>query len=213
MPALQDKHVARPPIGQAELQRRLDELLRHLPAGVIVHGADGRILSANCLACSLLGLDEASLIGAPASEGGWQLLRADGSPMPADEFPVHRVLRSGARLTDVVIGLPQPHPQALRWMLANAYPELGEGGRVERVVVCFTDCTALKDAERSLQKSEERLRLILRGSSDAPWDWDLQGNEIYYSERWWAMLGYRPDEVAPDSDSGTARWTPRIYRA
>lgn len=38
----------------AEIQRRLDDLLDHLPAGVVVHDADGRILSANCLACELL---------------------------------------------------------------------------------------------------------------------------------------------------------------
>lgn len=200
MPALQDKEIVNPPARPAELQRRLDELLEHLPAGVIVHGADGRILLANRLACSLLGVNEASLLGASASEADWQLLRADGTPLPADEFPVHRVLRSGAQLTDLVIGLPQPYPLAPRWMLVNAYPERDGRGCVERVVVCFTDCTALKDAERSLQKSEERLRLILRGSSDAPWDWDLEGNEIYYSERWWGMLGYRPDEITPDNE-------------
>ena len=205
MPTLQDRTSAPAAARPAELQRRLDDLLEHLPAGVIVHGADGRIVSANRLACTLVGLDEAQLLGADATDDSWVFLRADGSVMPASEFPVNRVLASHAKLSDMVVGLPMGpsahEPRAVRWMLANAYPESGQDGRLDRVVVCFTDCTALKDAERSLQKSEERLRLIVQGSSDAPWDWDLVGDEIYYSERWWNMLGYRPGEVAADSEA------------
>jgi len=203
MPTLQDRTSTSAAARPAALQRRLDELLEHLPAGVIVHDAGGRIVSANRLACTLVGLDEPQLLGADASDARWILLRGDGSVMPAAEFPVNQVLASGAKLTDMVIGLPcsPSEPQPVRWMLANAYPEFGQHGRLHRVVVCFTDCTALKDAERSLQKSEERLRLIVQGSSDAPWDWDLLGDEIYYSERWWNMLGYRPCEVTPDSEA------------
>ncbi|PKO47947.1 MAG: hypothetical protein CVU29_00775 [Betaproteobacteria bacterium HGW-Betaproteobacteria-22] len=54
---------------------------------------------------------------------------------------------------------------------------------------------AREAAELGLQASEERLRLVLRGSRDAPWDWDLQNNALYYSPHWWAMLGYAPDEL------------------
>jgi PAS domain S-box-containing protein len=205
MPTLQDRtsNAADTAARPAELQRRLDGLLEHLPAGVIVHGADGRIVSANRQACTLLGLEEAQLLGLGAGDARWSMLRGDGSVMPAGEFPVNQVLASGAKFTDMVIGLPCPSSDArqVHWMLANAYPEFGHDGRLNRVVVCFTDCTALKDAERSLQKSEERLRLIVQGSSDAPWDWDLLGDEIYYSERWWNMLGYGPGEVAPDSET------------
>jgi len=181
-------------------QRRLDDLLEHLPVGVVVHGADGRIVSANRLACTLLDADETQLMGIAPSEAGWRLLRGDGSSMPAAEFPVNHVLASGNKLSDTVIGLPRAAPEPVRWLLASAYPETGADGRLARVVVCFTDCSALKAAERSLNKSEERLRLIVQGSSDAPWDWDLQGGEIYYSERWWDMLGYRSGEIEPDSE-------------
>jgi len=201
MPTLQERTTTIDDARPAELQRRLDDLLQHLPAGVIVHGADGRIVSANALACTLLGVDEPQLLALDPGEAGWRLLRSDGSPMPGDEFPVNRVLASGDQLTDLVIGLPAARAgQATRWMLANAYPESGADGRLARVVVCFTDCSALKDAETALRKSEERLRLIVRGSSDAPWDWDLQDGEIYYSERWWEMLGYRAGELAPDNE-------------
>jgi diguanylate cyclase (GGDEF)-like protein/PAS domain S-box-containing protein len=57
----------------------------------------------------------------------------------------------------------------------------------------------MKQAEQGLQKSEERLRLVLEGSTDAPWDFDLIKNEIYYSDRWWEMLGYQPGELGGDT--------------
>ncbi|WUR11472.1 EAL domain-containing protein [[Empedobacter] haloabium] len=175
---------------------RLDALHEHLPAGVVVHGADGRILSANRLAQELLGRSEAQLLGLEASSAAWQLLREDGSVMPADEFPANRVLRTGEKLAGLVAGVAGP--DGVTWLLCNAYPEYDEAGLPRQVVVCFTDCTALKRTQESLEKSEKRLRLVLKGSTDAPWDWDLVSGEVYYSERWWNMLGYRAGEESAD---------------
>jgi len=199
-PTLQRQATSPSATGPHELQRRLDDLLEHLPVGVIVHAADGRIVSANRLACALLDVDESQLLGLEANDPSWNLLRGDGSKMPASEFPVNHVLARRETLIDTVIGLPRAAPQAVRWCMTNAYPEFGFEGSLARVVVCFTDCSALKDAERALMKSEERLRLIVQGSSDAPWDWDLKSGELYYSERWWSMLGFSAGEIEPDNE-------------
>ncbi len=43
--------------------------------------------------------------------------------------------------------------------------------------------------------TEERLALVIQGSSDGIWDWDLASNEVYYSDRWKSMLGYADDEI------------------
>ncbi|MGX9218962.1 putative bifunctional diguanylate cyclase/phosphodiesterase [Massilia varians] len=184
----------------ADLQRRLDDLLEHLPAGVVVHDVDGRILHANRLACELTGRSLAQLRGTRSDGKAWQLLCADGSPMQAKQFPVNTVLRTGRQLSQQVLGIRDTETDPVRWLICNAYPERDEGGVLRRVVVCFTDCTALKEAEQSLQKSEERLRLALLGSTDAYWDYDLVKNEIHYSQRWWTMLGYQPDELGCHTD-------------
>ena len=180
----------------ADFLPHLDALYDNLPAGVVVHAADGRIVSANRLARELLDRSEAELLGAGTSDSAWALLRDDGSPMPADEFPANVVFRTGCKLSGLVVGLAQPGP--VRWMLCNAYPEYAEDGAIQQVVVCFTDCTALKDTQQSLEKSEKRLLLVLKGSTDAPWDWDLVTGEVYYSERWWNMLGYHGHEGCGD---------------
>ncbi len=180
------------------IQPQLDDLLDHLPAGVIVHGVDGRILNANRLACELIGMSVEQLKNKVSGKAR-PLLRADGTPLPPDELPVNVVLRTGSKVSEVILGIAELQPESVRWLICNAYPEFDSKGKLCRVIVCFTDCTAMKQAEQELQKSEERLRLILEGSTDAPWDYDLVKNEIYYSDRWWEMLGYRPGELGTDS--------------
>jgi len=188
-----------PPNESANLQRQFDVLLDHLPAGVVVHGPDGRILSANRRAKVLLGHSVEELIGAESSQVVWSLVRADNTVMPEPEYPVNQVLSTGDPVSDLVVGLPATPPGPVRWLICNAYPERGPEGRIERVVVCFTDCTKLKLAEHRAQQSEERLRLVLRGSTDASWDYDLRNGEVHYSERWWEMLGYRVGDLPIDA--------------
>ncbi|GGZ01103.1 putative bifunctional diguanylate cyclase/phosphodiesterase [Pseudoduganella plicata] len=175
----------------------LEQLLAHLPAGVVVHAADGVILSANPAAERLLGRPLRQLQGAAASAPEWALVQGDGSPMPAELYPVHQVLRSGAPLSGFIAGLRRPGG-ATSWMICNGYPVRDATGYLSQVVVCFTDCTSLKDMEEQLRKSDERLRLVLRGSRDAVWDFDLRTGEAYFSARWWEMLGYQPGEVHAD---------------
>lgn len=61
------------------------------------------------------------------------------------------------------------------------------------------DITDHKLAEISQKASEERLALAIKGSNDAPWDWDLINNKIYYSPQWWHQLGYKTDELSADA--------------
>jgi diguanylate cyclase (GGDEF)-like protein/PAS domain S-box-containing protein len=185
----------------ADFQRHLDDLLEHLPAGVVMHAADGRILSANRLACELLDRTPEQLKGTASDAAAWHFLRSDLSRMPPEQFPVNVVLRTGRKVSHVVVGVPNPvgGREPLRWVICNAYPECDAAGNLVQVVVCFTDCTALKRAKQRLQKSEKRLQLVLRGSTDAPWDWDLVSDELYYSHRWWEMLGYAPGALPADS--------------
>jgi PAS domain S-box-containing protein len=72
-------------------------------------------------------------------------------------------------------------------------------GKAGRLLVALLDITDRKEAEHSLLQAEERLRLVIEGSNDAPWDWDLEANQLYYSPRWWNMLGYAVDELPSDA--------------
>jgi len=189
-----------PPVAD-DLRRRFDDLLEHLPAGVTVHDLDGCIVMANRLAGTLLGRSEDELIGVRVDPADWHLVHEDNTPMATADYPINQVLRTGNKVTGTVVGLPPPPGSGRHtpcWMICNAYPDTDDDGTLRGAVTCFTDCTGLKEAQERLLKSEERLRLMLEGSSDAPWDWDLVSGETYYSERWWDMLGYRPGELRLD---------------
>ncbi|MBD1212106.1 MAG: PAS domain-containing protein [Dolichospermum circinale Clear-D4] len=79
---------------------------------------------------------------------------------------------------------------------------LDDQGEIVVVIGAMVDITVRKNSEEKLsklfQKSEnlqERLSLVLKGSNDAWWDWDILEDTIYYSARWFSMLGYKHEEL------------------
>lgn len=54
--------------------------------------------------------------------------------------------------------------------------------------------------ELDLRRSEERYALAADGSNDGLWDWDLNSDYIYFSQRWLDMLGYARDPFDGDPE-------------
>jgi PAS domain S-box-containing protein len=74
-------------------------------------------------------------------------------------------------------------------------PVIDDTGKVDLIIAEGRDITERKRAEKETQKSDERLKLALDSVSDAIWDWRVDTGEVYFSSRWFTMLGYEPYEL------------------
>lgn len=182
--------------GISKLERHYQFLFDHVQAGIVLHGTDTSVLYANATASRMLGVDHQQIRGAVHSDERWDFVHQDGTTMAHEAYPVNRAIMSGRVIKNLVVGVNRGGGNGIVWLLCNAYPVHDDLDGQDKVVVSFTDITELKQAEWALQKSEERLRLMLRGANDAAWDFDLLTNEAYFSPRWWEMIGFEPGEVS-----------------
>ncbi len=56
-------------------------------------------------------------------------------------------------------------------------------------------------SERAKSENEERLKLVLAGTEEAFWDWDLVQDRIDFSSRWGEMVGFTHEELEPYGES------------
>ncbi|MFM6078489.1 MAG: PAS domain-containing protein, partial [Dolichospermum sp.] len=94
------------------------------------------------------------------------------------------------------------------WVADRNQLVLDDQGEIVFVAGSILDITGSKNSEEKLskllrksEKLQQRLSLVLKGSNDAWWDWDLLEDTIYYSARWFSMLGYEHKEIHLPSQS------------
>ena len=71
---------------------------------------------------------------------------------------------------------------------------------VQKVVLQLKIKKELTLAQEALKKSEERLKLVLEGSNDAFWDWNIKTGEFHFSSRFSEILGYKEEEIEHSVD-------------
>jgi diguanylate cyclase (GGDEF)-like protein/PAS domain S-box-containing protein len=80
---------------------------------------------------------------------------------------------------------------------------------IDFAVACARIGTHLshKRSVERLRDSEERYALSVTGANDGLWDWNLVTNQVYWSPRWKAMLGYTEPEIGASPDE----WLSRVH--
>ncbi len=134
----------------AESEIRHRQLLRNLHTAIVVHAPDTSILYSNPRASALLGIEEDRMRGMKVADPGWRFVDEQGLTMPAEQYPVSRVLASGKPLETLVLGVRDGDTGSARWLLVYAFPEFHPDGSIQQVVVNFDDISPRKQAEAKI---------------------------------------------------------------
>lgn len=148
----QARHMRLLTLALGKSERRLQRVLDSVQAAVVVHRADSTIEFLNPIAAAFLGTDAGSLLERTAGDPRWRFVREDGSPMPVQEYPVSRVIATGAEVKDAVLGLVSEDRHEPRWMLVCAVPVYDEDARLRQVVVSFMDITERKRESEAFER-------------------------------------------------------------
>ncbi len=133
-------------------------LFDSFPLGVTVSDSEGRILESNPMAEKLLGLSPEEINQRKINGEEWQIVRPDGTPLPAEEFASVRALGEKILIENQEMGIVKARGE-ITWISVTAAPLPLEG---YGVVITYGDITKNKIAEDALRESEERLGSIIR---------------------------------------------------
>ena len=117
--------------------------------GIVIVDLDRRFTFVNSTAEKMLGRSRADILGRTNEELGWKLLKLDGRPLPAADYPSQQAIRSGQAIYGVEFVLERPDGHRLI-LSQNAAPLTDAKGQLVGTVNSMTDITARKEAEEAL---------------------------------------------------------------
>lgn len=178
-----------------------------LDEGVVVHDAEGRIITHNPRAAAILGLSNDELKGRVPRDSRWDSIYPDGTPFLAESHPAMVTLRTGKPCCQVLMGVYSPRWQQRRWISINSRPvpaEIRDKGQAA-VVASFNDVTESIEHESQLKRWSAVYRfsdeaIILADSRGVIRDVNQAFSRVVQEDKA-AWVGRRVDDITLDSRS------------
>jgi diguanylate cyclase (GGDEF)-like protein/PAS domain S-box-containing protein len=134
----------------AESEERNRGVVHALEEGLLIYGADGRVLSCNAAAMRILGCGEEELLYRAAGEWPVRILLEDGTPLAAEALPSQRALQSRLAQRDVIFRIVRPDGSEV-WTSVSSHPLMREGEtRPYGAVTAFSDVTERRRAQEQI---------------------------------------------------------------
>jgi len=134
----------------------IKQILEASPVSIVVVEPSGKIEFANERAEEMLGLERSEITSRTYKQPEWNIYYDDGIPVPVEEHPVTRILKTKQAVYGFEHWIELPDGTE-RWLSSNSAPVLNTSGDVDYIVVGIEDATALKDREDKLTSEEIRL--------------------------------------------------------
>ena len=152
----------------AEREAHYRTLSETMLQGVVYQDADGKIVSMNPAAETILGKTHAEFLGNTSVGVELESIREDGSLFPGLEHPAMVALATGRQVRAVRMGVYNPRKQQYRWIEINATPLFRTGEpKPYQVYTIFEDITERRLAEEALNKQRKWLEVTLQSIGDA----------------------------------------------
>lgn len=131
-----------------EAERRVRIMVENMPYGVAWRRADGPYLEANAAALEILGLKPGEFTGKHLGATHIDAYDSAGRPIPPEELPSERVLRTGRSVRGDILAIKQG--DKVRWARVDAYPVTDKDGRLAEAFITLSDVSELHN-ESSLK--------------------------------------------------------------
>jgi len=193
-----------------ESERRFHSAFDYAAIGMALVSPEGRWLQVNRAVCDIVGYSERELLA----------LTFQDVTHPDDlgnDLEYVRQVLSG-EIDSYQMEKRYVHKQGrVVWVLLSVSLVRTEDGAPLHFISQIQDISARKAAEQAARKSEERFKLVVEGTHDGVWDWDIGSGYCYYSPRYKQLLGYSDEEFEATRASFEARLHPadreRTYAA
>ena len=169
--------------------RNLETLYNTLNQGIVFIDRDGKVISTNMAASTLLGRPFLDLNEIPADDPEICALGDDEQLLPIEDYPPMAAIRRGARIRNFVMGVFNPKLQERRWFSVDACPIYDAGEAVPSAAYAiYTDITEQRQADKELRQSKLHLALAQSIASigsaavdlrTGKWDWSDETFRIY----------------------------------
>lgn len=143
-------------------------------------------------------------------DGLWKKMVQTGKPFivqPSVDTALWRPLPKDFPEIKTLMAVPLPSRTGVSGFIALANNKRGytavDQTDVASLAHTFTEALLCKRSEQAKDLSERRLTLALDSAEEGLWDYFPQEDSIYYSPRWFSMLGYTEGELPNSVETWT----------
>lgn len=179
-------------------EERYRQMVETMLEGICMVDHQNLITYVNRRFCEMLEYEAEEMIGRPF----FQFLSEEGQKF-AREARERRV--KGARENTVIQYLGKSG--RVIWAHISVTPLFNEEKQYAGALSMVTDITNRKLAEEAVVLSNERYKLATKATNDAIWDWYIQTDELFWSEAYESMFGYKENS----NESNIEAWKERIH--